>query len=271
MRYGKPWQMMIIKVLKWNKTKRPRPQPEITFGTHRPGMERQANARSEIRPRRQRGPPAMPLLIAPANPCRTPHVVRFPAPPQTIMLKPPAIMKGRPAPGIVGFPAPSAIGVNPSAAIEIGLPPRVDHDDSRLPAASVTFHVHPVSIRRERLIETSVIRIDDIWFRHDIFHWCVTHGQRRGCCHDRGNRANRRRQCGRSHRSLYVGTRIARSSGRNQHLASRCLKRVIPLKYCCYHGGGHTDVSKVNDLIGTKLEWTARVCDKRQHDGFFRT
>ncbi len=70
---------------------------------------------------RQWCPAAIVIGITPGHPGRRPDRIRPPAPAETGIAKPPAVME-RGAPGVVGLPIPAAVGTHPASAIAIRLP-----------------------------------------------------------------------------------------------------------------------------------------------------
>ena len=200
----------------------------------------EAKARPVARRRRQRCPAAIAFVVAPAHPRRPPDRVRRPAPAPGIMAEPASIVERCPAPRIIRRPIPAAVRKNPMAPVAVRRPTAIHHFHRRLPAAAITFHFNPVSVRRERVIK---IGGGDI----DLRSRCLLG--------DRRSRDSFRN--GRGHRCRH-----------NRHRRIRGLQDLITLDHRCHHAARHANVVEVDDLIRAEIEGARGIVDIGEHHLF---
>jgi hypothetical protein len=100
---------------------------------------------------RKRSPTGDALTLPPCDPRGTPHVSRYPYPPEVRVQGPASIVKGSPAPGLVRYPGPArVVGVDPSSG-RVG-PPSGRHV-ARDPDLSVRRQCRPRAEWRQSFAE----------------------------------------------------------------------------------------------------------------------
>ena len=110
------------------------------------------SAKSESHPNtetdcgRQRRPPAIAIIVAPAYPSRTPDGTGRPNPARVSVMEPAAIVKSPAAPRIARAPIPAAVGPIPLAIVTIRLPPDRSGGHRWLPAPPITGDIHPRAV-----------------------------------------------------------------------------------------------------------------------------
>ena len=204
-------------------------QIELETNGHRAAVVNQSDARPVDRVGWQWRPPAVIVVVTPADPGWRPNRVRPPAPAVVRDAKPAAIVERCPAPGITRKPIPAIIGINPMSVVAIRLPAGLVNYHRWPPAPAITGHVHPCAIRSKRVVKII-------------------------------NRHFSRLRC-----AFRCGNRLHRLGGRNSHL----FQLLIALHHSIDEFRRHAKVVQINDLVRIEIEKTGRIIDVVQNDTLF--
>lgn len=226
-RQGVLMPTMLAEMVIGNKGVAFRTQPKAKGKSHGPTIIGEAETGAIIGAGRQGGPAAVSVGVTPAHPGGSPNHVRPPAPPDPTMPEPAAIVERRPTPRVIRIPIPARIGINPTAAVKIRAPARVDHHDGGLPNPAIAFQLNPGAIGGERIVKG---RIGDIGL------W------RRG-----GRSLSLRGNLRRRGRDISIHFNRLRSHCRGCKVG---LQRGVALDHRRHHARRNSDVVEVNDLVG---------------------
>ena len=109
-----------------------------------------ADLRLPVGARRQRRPADIVIAFPPGNPRRTPLVIRLPAPAHRFDGKPAPVVINDARKLLVAHPRPARVGESP-VAIRVRNPAALDIRG--VPAVAVAFHLDPLAVGQERVIE----------------------------------------------------------------------------------------------------------------------
>ena len=220
--------------------RKPKPEAEA----HPATMKGHPHPWSKARTRRQGRPTEESVTMPPGDPRRTPTRVRKPDPANPAPMPTP-IVKGRPTPTVERTPIPAAIRENPSTAMHVGPPTRVNHRHRRPPAPPDVRQLHPFPIGRQRVVKES----------------CVTVVPAAGA----QPRAHRHRGRGRihcrfRHRNRFTDRRHRRRGsfpvGHGQALIMADHRRN--------HFGREPQIVQIEDVVRPQVEPRGRILDERQ-------
>ena len=160
-------------------------------------------------------------------------------------MKPAAIME-RCSPGIIRIPVPAIIRIDPVPAIAIRAPGRVVNDHGRSPAAAVTFHIHPRTVRRKRIIK--IIDGDIRRWRGSIFRRCI----RGRVVNDWRRSIHHRRRGGGGNRSWWRGRRRYR----------RCIKRLVAIHHRVDDIARCAQIFQIENFISIQIKSALGILDE---------